>query len=136
MLQYVSIPRTPNISQIVDSYLSSREERFNEVIFTLKIIFEKYLGSQLLYEFEREQHLEITKMFPTIDLCSIYGIEHLLRLIAKLPTLLAQFLFEESVTIATENNLNDFVHYLSEGFVNQTYTTTYETCPDDYGKNL
>ena len=62
----------------------------------LQVYFDKALGSNLLYRFERPQYANIRKQFvtgPTVqvnqerEMSSIYGAEHLLRMIGSLPLL-------------------------------------------------
>jgi mortality factor 4-like protein 1 len=60
------------------------------IVSGLKVYFDKALGSNLLYRFERPQYAEIRKRYvtgPTVqvnqerEMSSIYGAEHLLRMI-------------------------------------------------------
>jgi mortality factor 4-like protein 1 len=60
------------------------------IVSGLKVYFDKALGSNLLYRFERPQYAEIRKRYvtgPTVqvnqerEMSAIYGAEHLLRMI-------------------------------------------------------
>jgi MRG len=60
------------------------------IVSGLKVYFDKALGSNLLYRFERPQYAEMRKRFvtgPTVqvnqerEMSAIYGAEHLLRMI-------------------------------------------------------
>ncbi len=60
------------------------------IVSGLKVYFDKALGSNLLYRFERPQYAEMRKRYvtgPTVqvnqerEMSAIYGAEHLLRMI-------------------------------------------------------
>ena len=64
------------------------------IVSGLKVYFDKALGSNLLYRFERPQYAEMRKRYvtgPTVqvnqerEMSSIYGAEHLLRMIGLSP---------------------------------------------------
>jgi mortality factor 4-like protein 1 len=64
------------------------------IVSGLQVYFDKALGSNLLYRFERPQYADIRKRYvtgPTVqvsqerEMSSIYGAEHLLRMIGPLP---------------------------------------------------
>jgi hypothetical protein len=62
------------------------------IVSGLQVYFDKALGSNLLYRFERPQYAEIRKRYvtgPTVqvnqerEMSAIYGAEHLLRMIGS-----------------------------------------------------
>jgi mortality factor 4-like protein 1 len=64
------------------------------IVSGLQVYFDKALGSNLLYRFERPQYADIRKRYvtgPTVqvsqerEMSSIYGAEHLLRMIGPFP---------------------------------------------------
>jgi hypothetical protein len=66
------------------------------IVSGLQVYFDKALGSNLLYRFERPQYAEIRKRYvtgPTVqvsqerEMSAIYGAEHLLRMIGLSPLL-------------------------------------------------
>ena len=94
--QLVPLPKDPNVTQILQKYKASVPKKrpgsaesdiFDEIIAGLKLYFDKSLGTILLYRFERQQFLEISKEHPNKEPSDIYGAEHLLRLCGKLPLL-------------------------------------------------
>ena len=79
----------------------------------LQIYFDKALGSNLLYRFERLQYSDIRKRYWTgqdvvvgvteKEMSCIYGAEHLLRMLVMLPQMVAQTVLDaESVGIIRE----------------------------------
>jgi len=98
----VELPKSPSITDIFDGYCdnvkgcgSAAESLALEVTSGLKAYFESALGPLLLYKSERLQHSEQTEAGPDVDVCTIYGGEHLLRLFVKLPTLIAHARVDE-----------------------------------------
>ena len=97
-LQLIPLPRTPSVADILDSYASSQSSRpssrsaalTTEVIAGLKLYFEKSLGNNLLYKFERNQYGEAKKRYCVLplngdesgmkEMNQVYGVEHLMRL--------------------------------------------------------
>lgn len=89
----VPLPKDPNVVNILEAYRkavpkkkpgSAEADIFDEVIAGLKLYFDKSLGTILLYRFERQQFLDITKEHPGKQPSEIYGAEHMLRLCGKL----------------------------------------------------
>lgn len=56
----------------------------------IETYFDKSLGMLLLYEEERQAHDAVKKAHPNDPPSALYGAEHLLRLIVKLPSMLVQ----------------------------------------------
>ena len=106
-IQLVPLPRTPSVKDILSDYeaattssssTSSRQHTSrsasltHEIVSGLKLYFEKSIGNNLLYRFERGQYGEIKKKYqgPNIpaeerkEMIEIYGVEHLLRLFGEL----------------------------------------------------
>lgn len=52
--------------------------------------FDKALGLCLLYRVERLQYLEMLESYPTTPMSQLYGPEHFLRLMVKLPSLIGE----------------------------------------------
>lgn len=131
--QLVSLPSKPTVSEIIKKYRtslgklsSSEDEKYTEFLSGLKIYFNRALGSILLYRFERQQYLDITKDPATADKdpCDIYGAEHLLRLIVSLPSLIAYTnLDQESIAIFKDQveNLSKFLEQNQKTFFIKHY---------------
>jgi len=75
------------------------------LILGLQTYFDRALGSILLYRFERAQYAEIRKQFVTGQhvkpgdnrtMSTIYGAEHLARLLVKLPEMVAHTTMDDA----------------------------------------
>lgn len=55
----------------------------SEIISGITIYFDKALGNNLLYRFERAQYVELRRANPDKAMSEIYGAEHLLRLFGE-----------------------------------------------------
>jgi len=129
----VPLPRKPTIAQLLEDYTQNRkieksqnseEERqmaeddekvLAEMIEGLKHYFNKVVGRRLLYRCERLQysnHMESSGMskLPT----DVYGAEHLLRLLVKLPDFVEVTAMEPNVMKLFMEILDDLLLFLSE----------------------
>lgn len=93
------LPRGPGISQILTQYETTAEKSYNGVMrapdrqrfsVSLREYFEAYCRSHLLYDDrERRQYDRLIKDDRYDSCTNFFGGEHLLRLMAKLPELIA-----------------------------------------------
>jgi len=138
----VPLPRDPTVSGILESYVSSKkraisqssedEKIINDLVAGLKDYFDRALGTLLLYRFERAQYTQILKESSKKSMSEVYGAEHLLRLFAKLPSLLADVHMEESTLRLLSDRLHDFLKFLAK---NQSlYFGTYKEADSDFLK--
>lgn len=107
MLKLVPLPRKPNVHDILAAYRQhymtvKREGKagrppavLDEILDGLALYFNKSLGNNLLYRFERAQYTQMRKEMTSspksnasdeqeLDAAKVYGAEHLLRLFGKL----------------------------------------------------
>jgi len=91
----VPLPRSPSVHELLSEFVaakakrSSHERLYTEVCDGLRSYFNQALGAILLYKFERRQLQQLRSEKPDVPLVELYGAEHLLRLVVKLPELLA-----------------------------------------------
>ncbi|CED83122.1 mrg-domain-containing protein [Phaffia rhodozyma] len=139
--QIVPLPKTPNVAELIQEYrnyaLAALEAAtasrkvdiprsiaiLTEVLSGLQLYFDKSLGANLLYRFERQQYLSqrrdhyaISKGQVTtgeeFEPSKIYGAEHLLRLFVNLPSYLAGSNMDaESVNILRDQ-IQDFMKWM------------------------
>lgn len=65
------------------SYVRRATALLSEIISGITIYFDKALGNNLLYRFERAQYVEQRRGNPDKAMSEIYGAEHLLRLFGE-----------------------------------------------------
>ncbi|KAL4559580.1 hypothetical protein LXL04_031723 [Taraxacum kok-saghyz] len=118
MGKLVKLPCSPNIDDILKMYLEHQSNKDlgpvgpsdEETVNGLRCYFDKALPARLLYKNERQQYEEATKNH--ISPSKIYGAEHLLRLVVKLPEILYNANIEEEMLIELQYNLQDFLRFL------------------------
>nr|XP_023896606.1 protein MRG2-like [Quercus suber] len=100
MLTLVKLPRAPNVDKILKKYLGYRMKKYNsiadsvgEILRGLRCYFNKALPAILLYKSERRQYKEAISV--DVSPSTVYGAEHLLRLLVKMPELLYYANIEE-----------------------------------------
>ncbi|GAC95809.1 chromo domain-containing protein required for cell polarity [Pseudozyma hubeiensis SY62] len=131
----VPLPRKPCVKDILDEYrkhyLSSKRDSkqrspqvVDEVLKGLKLYFDRSLGQNLLYRFERAQYVEYRKkngpkmgdgdvgnarsgngsMGGDMEPSDVYGAEHLLRLFVNLPMIIVHTSMDgDSISLLKEH---------------------------------
>ncbi|PWN52642.1 NuA4 histone acetyltransferase complex, Eaf3/MRG15 subunit [Violaceomyces palustris] len=138
--ELVPLPRKPNVREIIEEYrahyLSQKSNGkpgrspavLNEVLAGLKLYFDRSLGQNLLYRFERTQFVEMRKkngpkmgdgdlgnsgaLGGEKEPSDVYGAEHLLRLFVNLPGIIAHTSMDsESISLLREH-LAEFLQFM------------------------
>ncbi|KAJ3199024.1 Esa1p-associated factor [Entophlyctis luteolus] len=138
----VSLPRTPNVSQILKLFKEAalknaqnnmlQEDILEELINGLKTYFDKALGNILLYRFERHQYVELKKKFVNKDMSEVYGAEHLLRLFVQLPQLIAHTNMDHETILILKDHFVEFLKYM-EANSSQLFLPSYDSATPAYG---
>ncbi|KAK9495680.1 MRG-domain-containing protein [Lipomyces doorenjongii] len=135
--QLVKLPRSPNIQEILlefrTFYMKRRlgnaeTEILDEILAGLQLYFDKSLGSILLYRFERQQYLEVTRGNPGKVPSEIYGAEHLVRLFVSLPGLLSHTHMDQQSINVLKAHVEELLRFLAknqktyfvESYINST----------------
>ncbi|KAL4771265.1 chromatin modification-related protein eaf3 [Aspergillus nidulans var. acristatus] len=142
--QVVALPAKSSVNQILDDYLkeerpkrtgSSEVDVLEEVVMGIRDYFDKSLDKILLYRFEREQYRVLRKRWEseTADKgpLDIYGAEHLTRLFATMPELIAQTNMDLQSTNRLREELSKFTIWLSKNS-NNYFATRYVTASNEY----
>lgn len=98
--QLVSLPRSPTVIELLQEFMEwARDEKnplpkaealLPTVVSGMKLYFDRALGTNLLYRFERPQYREQREKYvtgPTVkigeqkEMSEVYGAEHLLRML-------------------------------------------------------
>lgn len=116
------LPTKLTADQIIDNYIAfkksskshnqAKESVLVDVTDGIKEYFNATLGSQLLYKFERPQYSEILQDYPDTPMCQIYGSIHLLRLFAKMGSMLAYTSLDEKSLQQLLTRIQDFLKYM------------------------
>ncbi|KAB0356418.1 hypothetical protein FD754_000574 [Muntiacus muntjak] len=122
--QLFCLPIKKNVDSILEDYANCKKSRgntdnkeyaVNEVVAGIKKYFNVMLGTQLLYKVERPQDAEILADHPEAPMSQVYGVPHLLGLLALLL-----------------NYLHGFVKYLAENSATLFSASDYEVAPPEY----
>ncbi|KAL8276184.1 hypothetical protein RQP46_011396 [Phenoliferia psychrophenolica] len=123
--QLVKLPRDPSVDVILQEWnkFHQNEEPETrrltaEVASGLRLYFNKALGNNLLYRFEREQYSTQMKTAAAangnqeVEVSSIYGAEHLLRLFVNLPELLAHTAMDPETVTVLKLHMSAFLSWM------------------------
>ncbi|KXN88034.1 Chromatin modification-related protein EAF3 [Leucoagaricus sp. SymC.cos] len=105
------LPRTPNVQELLEQWqeymlkLDSKPPHLREpklvlptIVSGLTCYFDRSLGANLLYRFERPQYAEVRRQYISgshvivgteKEMSQIYGAEHFLRMLVSLPQMIA-----------------------------------------------
>ncbi|KAI0919770.1 hypothetical protein AcV5_001746 [Taiwanofungus camphoratus] len=121
--QLVPLPRSPNVLELLEEFrahvLAQKPPQLKEpgtllptIVAGLQTYFDRALGANLLYRFERPQYAETRKRYVTgpavvlgqeKEMSAVYGAEHLLRMLVSLPQMVGSSNMDaESVALVRE----------------------------------
>lgn len=137
--QLVSLPRNPTVAELLKQYKKSveggknrrQDDVLSEVLAGIKTYFDKSLGNNLLYRFERHQYVEIRKKYADKEMSEVYGAEHLLRLFVSMPALLAHTNMDQEAVNVLREHISDFLKYLVKR-QKEVLLTEYENASPHY----
>ncbi|KAH6902543.1 MRG-domain-containing protein [Coprinopsis sp. MPI-PUGE-AT-0042] len=105
------------------AHLREPEKLIDTITSGLQTYFDKSLGTNLLYRFERPQYAQIRKQYWTgqdvvigteKEMSSIYGAEHLLRMLVSLPTMVAQSSLDKGSLDLIRDYTNELIQYMAQ----------------------
>ncbi|KAF9888114.1 Esa1p-associated factor [Aspergillus nanangensis] len=145
--QVVALPAQSSVNQILEDYVTEEKSKrassaetdvLEEVIMGIQEYFDKSLEKVLLYRFEREQYRAVRKKWEaaTGELADkgpldTYGAEHLTRLFATMPELIAQTNMDLQSTNRLREELSKFTLWLSKNS-SKYFATRYMTASNEY----
>lgn len=136
--QLVSVPATKPVHRILQDYLEFKSEQYEhdqtklnvvkEMLVGLETYFNKALLLLLLYKYERLQLLNLLKedRESIKHLSEIYGVEHLLRLISNLPSLLGETSMDSLSLGVLVSEVDQLLVYIKENlalYINEYVNT-------------
>ncbi|CAG8452702.1 4377_t:CDS:2 [Paraglomus occultum] len=107
------------------------EELWEQRIAELRNLFNVALGRQLLYRFERYQFAMLCENHPDGEFSSLYGAEHLLRLLVMFPSLIERSGMSEEQEDLTRDFISDLVTFI-ETHSDKYLSTQYENATPEY----
>jgi len=149
--QLVTLPRTPTVVELLDEFAAYITEKkpahlrepvllIPSIVSGLIVYFDRSLGANLLYRFERPQFADVRRQYKTWqkviigqekEVSAVYGAEHLLRMLVSLPGMIASSSLDpESVAL-----VRDYVNELLEWMVRERgrlFQAEYETTSLQY----
>jgi mortality factor 4-like protein 1 len=112
------LPARTNVADFIQSFYEQGEEankiEVEGVCNGLCSYFDSTLGTQLLYKFERIQYSDIMKEHPGVLMSKLYPPIHLLRLLTRMPNLLATANLEPQALSALISTLTLLVEFIDE----------------------
>eukprot|EP00043_Microstomoeca_roanoka_P021471 m.255302 g.255302 ORF g.255302 m.255302 type:complete len:330 (+) comp19338_c0_seq1:213-1202(+) len=144
----VPLPRRPNVHDILEQFVrfeaedkdTSRKQAEKSFCRNLEILFCVTLGQRLLWSVERPQYANryaeqqaLPEEQQLTYFATIYGGEHLLRLIVLLPELLRICIHPNAQLITKDDArlLAEFIHFFNE-HREEFLTPTYDLAPPEY----
>ncbi|KIY49862.1 MRG-domain-containing protein [Fistulina hepatica ATCC 64428] len=130
--QLVTVPKEPSVEQILaefeeyvkkeqPSHLREPTVLISSITSGLQMYFDRALGSNLLYRFERPQYATVRKRYITgqqviigqeHEMSAVYGAEHLLRMIISLPQMVSQSSLDAESVAIVRNYVNEFLLWI------------------------
>ncbi|KAF8621715.1 hypothetical protein AX15_007575 [Amanita polypyramis BW_CC] len=132
--QLVSLPRSPTVEEILNEFadyvtanriklphLRDPQLVLPTIVSGLKCYFDRSLGANLLYRFERQQYAEVRKKYITGPkvivgqekaMSAVYGAEHLLRMIVSLPQMIANSSLDAESVALVRDYVNELLQYV------------------------
>lgn len=135
------IPASPTITEILDAYNTQvkgtkAKAVANEVCSGLKLYFEHGCGPLLLYKQERPQYDELIGEQEDVQLCTKYGVVHLLRLFVKLPTMMQSAGVGSKGMIYLIKCFQDILRFTSNNYVPESTSDWYQSCSASYEEKV
>ncbi|KAJ8490182.1 hypothetical protein ONZ45_g1961 [Pleurotus djamor] len=135
--QLVTLPRTPTVDDILGdfekyiaarpasatSHLKSPEVVTPTIKAGLLVYFDRALGMNLLYRFERPQYAGIRKQYVTgphivvgheLEMSKVYGAEHLLRMLVSLPHMISNSTMDPESVGILRDYVNELLLYMEQ----------------------
>ncbi|ETW76788.1 hypothetical protein HETIRDRAFT_430103 [Heterobasidion irregulare TC 32-1] len=149
--QLVTLPRNPSVKDILtdfqNSVLASPAPQLRDpttvlptIIAGLQTYFDRALGANLLYCFERPQYADIRKRYvtgPTVqvgqerEMSAVYGAEHLLRMIVSLPQMVAGSTMDPESVALVRHYVTELMNYMIKER-DQIFQTKYDSASLQY----
>lgn len=149
--QLVTLPRSPTALEVLKEFAAyvrkNKPPHLKEPLIVIQTVvdgfqayFDRALGANLLYRFERPQYAEVRKNYwtgPKVvagnekEMSHVYGAEHLLRMLVSLPQIISTTAMDaESVNIIRDYANELMVYMVKEK--DRLFQREYENAPLNY----
>lgn len=138
----IDVEKTIPVQKIVDMYhahMKDKETSLAEVLLVMQealdglvVFFDKLLSLSLLYRFERLQYSDLLQNKPDMIPSEVYGVEHLLRLLATLPGVIAQTHMDAISINVLMGQMKGLLEYIDDNL--DTLTSTYMNASPGYDR--
>ncbi|KAJ3508079.1 hypothetical protein NLJ89_g5952 [Agrocybe chaxingu] len=149
--QLLILPRSPNVAEVLQQFadhvrrtkpahLKEPDHVIQTYVDGIQAYFDRALGSNLLYRFERVQYAGIRRQYwtgPKVivgqekEMSLIYGAEHLLRMLVSLPQMIASTSLDPDSINLIRDYSNELMAYMVEE-KDRIFQVTYEDQPAQY----
>ncbi|EKM51282.1 uncharacterized protein PHACADRAFT_102885 [Phanerochaete carnosa HHB-10118-sp] len=149
--QLVPLPRSPNVVEILKEFeeyvLSSPKNILRDpkillptIIAGLQTYFDRALGANLLYRFERPQYADIRRQYVTgqnvvvgqeKEMSTVYGAEHFLRMLVSMPQMVATSTMDSESVVLVRDYVNELMAWMLEER-DRIFVTEYESASVQY----
>lgn len=133
------LPRIPCVTTVLRSFAEHESlvgrgdgdsiEKL-DILDGLRTYFNKALGMLLLHRFERPQYVSLRESFARVQVADVYGCEHLLRLLVRLPELFEGVALTDEAAACFQAVIADLIRYISAN--PQFLLLSYERCSPEY----
>ncbi|KAH0584372.1 hypothetical protein H2248_009911 [Termitomyces sp. 'cryptogamus'] len=130
--QLVTLPRDPTVVALLDEFaayiVKTKPAHLRDplllipsIISGLIVYFDRSLGANLLYRFERPQFAEVRRQYKTgqqviigqeKEPSAVYGAEHLLRMLVSLPGMIASSSLDADSVILVRDYVNELLGWV------------------------
>ncbi|KDR72791.1 hypothetical protein GALMADRAFT_252054 [Galerina marginata CBS 339.88] len=149
--QLVTLPRKPSVIELLSEFAeyikTTKPAHLKEpalviqtVVDGLQVYFDRALGTNLLYRFERPQYADIRKQYwtgPKVivgqekEMSHIYGAEHFLRMLVSLPQMIAATSLDSDSVVLLRDYVSELMVYMVRE-KDRIFQRQYESAPLDY----
>ncbi|KIP01536.1 hypothetical protein PHLGIDRAFT_32514 [Phlebiopsis gigantea 11061_1 CR5-6] len=149
--QLVPLPRPTNVIVILKEFeqyvlsqpnLNLRDPKvlLPTIIAGLQTYFDRALGANLLYRFERPQYAEIRRQYVTgqnvivgqeKEMSTVYGAEHLLRMLVSMPAMVATSTMDPESVALVRDYVNELMAWMVQERV-RIFAKEYESASVQY----
>jgi mortality factor 4-like protein 1 len=135
------LPRPVTVEAVLNQFVDSKKEKaddtqlggYQSLMDGIKAYFNMALPLILLYRCERQQYEQLVAQHPRKAPAQLYGVEHLMRLMIKMPGLIANALVGQTELAQMQARLNELIKFIEKSrlFDAQAFEPVNDLTADD-----